>query len=102
MLADKSPLMRDAEPLADDLSEMSAAGLEALQYLSEGVAPPAGWREERLALLDRVARAPAEVSFPIIPPLGQLLHAAAELPQLKSMPAAEWAARVRGLAAEKK
>ncbi|HEV2864280.1 MAG TPA: family 20 glycosylhydrolase [Pyrinomonadaceae bacterium] len=102
VMADRSPLMRDAVPLADALSEMSGAGLEAIQYLSEGSAPPAGWREDRIALLDRVARTPSELDFPILPALRQLIHAAGELPQLKSAPAADWAARVRALAAEKK
>ena len=102
VMADRSPLMRDAVPLADDLAAMGAAGLEALNYLSEASAPPLGWREERLALLDRVARTPSEVDFPILPALRQLIYAAAELPQLKSATAADWSARVRALAAEKK
>ena len=102
VLADRSPLMRDAVPLADSLAEMGAAGLEALQYLSHGAAPPLGWREERLALLDRVARTPSEVDFPILPALRQLIHAAAEQPRLTTMTAAEWSARVRSLAEEKR
>jgi hexosaminidase len=99
VMADRSPLMRDAVPLADSLAEMSAAGLEALQYLSHGSAPPLGWREERIALLDRVARTPSELDFPVIPALRQLVHAAGELPQLRTLTAAEWRARVTALAA---
>ncbi len=100
--ADRSPLMRDAVPLADGLAEMSAAGLEAVQYLSHASAPPPGWREERLALFDRVARTPSEVDFPIIPALRRLVHAAAEQPRLRTSSAAEWSAHVRALAEEKK
>ncbi|HEV2765496.1 MAG TPA: family 20 glycosylhydrolase [Pyrinomonadaceae bacterium] len=102
VLADRSPLMRDAVPLADSLSEMGAVGLEALQYLSHAGAPPLGWREERLALLERVARTPSEVDFPILPALRQLVHAAAEQTQLRTLTAAEWKARVLKLAEEKK
>ncbi|HZB43852.1 MAG TPA: family 20 glycosylhydrolase [Pyrinomonadaceae bacterium] len=102
VMADRSPLMREAVAPADQLAEMSAAALEAMQYLSDGSTPPVGWREERIALLDRVARAPSEVDFPILPPLRQLIHAAGELPQLKTLPAAEWSARVRALAEVKK
>jgi hypothetical protein len=94
--------MREAVAPADQLADMSAAALEAMQYLSDGSTPPVGWREERIALLDRVARAPSEVDFPILPPLRQLIHAAGELPQLKTLPAAEWSARVRALAEVKK
>jgi hexosaminidase len=102
VMADRSPLMSDAVPLADSLAEMGAAGLEALQYLSGPSAPPPGWREERLALLDRVARTPSEVEFTTLPALRQLVHAAAEQPQLRNLSAAEWSARVRSLAEEKK
>ena len=102
VLADRSPVMRDAEPLAGDLNEMSAAGLEALQYLSAGIAPPAGWREEKLVLLDRVAKMPREVEFVILPSLRRLVFAAAELPQLRTLTAAEWKAGVLKLAEEKK
>jgi hexosaminidase len=73
VMADRSPIMRDAVPLAGDLSEMSAAGLEALQYLSAGTAPPLLWREEKLALLDRVAKTPREVDFAVIPSLRRLV-----------------------------
>jgi hexosaminidase len=80
VMADRSPLMRDAVPLAAQLAEMGSAGLEAIEYLSHGVTPPAGWREERLALLERIARTPSELDFPILPPLRQLIQAAAERP----------------------
>lgn len=102
VMADRSPLMRDAVPVADRLSEMTGAGLEALQYLSHASAPPLGWREERIAMLDRVARTPSEVDFPILPALRQLVHAAAEQPRLRTMSAAEWTAHVRALAEGKK
>jgi hexosaminidase len=102
VMADRSPVMRDAKPLAGDLSEMSAAGLEALQYLSANVAPPALWREEKLALLERVAKTPREVDFAVLPSLRRLVIAAAELPQLKTLTAADWKASVLKLAGEKK
>jgi hexosaminidase len=102
VMAERSPIMRDGEPLAADLSEMSGVGLEALQYLSAGLAPPAGWREEKLVLLDRVARTPREVEFAILPSLRRLVFAAAELPQLKTLTTAEWKASVLKLADEKK
>jgi hypothetical protein len=81
---------------------MSTAGLEALQYLSAQVAPPPLWREEKLALLERVAKTPREVDFAILPSLRRLVFAAAELPQLKTLAAADWKANVMRLADEKK
>ncbi|MFL6211278.1 MAG: beta-N-acetylhexosaminidase [Pyrinomonadaceae bacterium] len=101
-LADKSPIMRDAAPLADALAAASGAGLEALQYLTEGRAPSAEWRAEKLALLDGAAQPKGELELPIIPALRQLVLAAAELEQLKTMSPADWKAHVLALAAEKK
>lgn len=101
VMADRSPIMRDAEPLAKDLSGLSAAGLEALDYLAAGAQPPAEWRAEKLALIARVAATKSEVEFPILPALKQLVIAAAEQPQLKTMSAADWKAHVLALAAEK-
>ncbi|HEV7903134.1 MAG TPA: family 20 glycosylhydrolase [Pyrinomonadaceae bacterium] len=102
VMADRSPLMREAEPLAGELSEMSGAGLEALQYLSANVTPPVLWREEKLLLLDRVSKTPREINFAILPSLRRLVFAAAELPQLKTRTAADWKANVLKLADEKK
>jgi hexosaminidase len=102
VMADRSPIMREAEPLARDLSEMSAAGLEALQYLSAGVQPPLLWREEKLVLLDRVEKMPREVEFAVLPSLRRLVFAAHELPQLKTLTAADWKANVLKLADEKR
>ena len=102
VMADRSPIARDAEPVAKDLTELSAAGLEAIGYLSAGATPATEWRAEKLALVERVRATRAEVEFPILPALRQLVIAAAEQPQLKTETPAEWKAKVIALAAEKK
>jgi hexosaminidase len=101
-LMDGSPALAEAKPLAGDLSRMGAAGLEALSYMTKGVAPPAAWRDSRLAVLDEAAKPKAALEFPIIPSLRELIVAASELPQLKTMPAADWRKRVKQLAAPAK
>jgi hexosaminidase len=101
-LADKAPIMREAEPLARDLSELSAAALEALAYLSEGVTPPDQWRDEKLALIERISKPQSEVEFAILPSIKLLVTAALELPQLNTMSPAEWKAHVTTLASSKK
>jgi hexosaminidase len=98
IVADTSPVMREAEPLARDLSELSSAALESIQYLSEGVAPPNEWREEKLALLDRISKSQSELEFPILPSVRLLVTATIESPQLKTMTPAEWKAHVTALA----
>ena len=98
-MIDKSPALHEARPLARDLSDLGAAGLEALSYLTRGVAPPAEWRDARLAAIEQAAQPKGALEFAVIPGLRQLVVAAAELPRLKGMTAAEWRTRVKALAA---
>ena len=102
VMAERSPLMRDAEPLARDLSELSAAGLEALEYLAGGPAPPPAWRDERLALVERVAAQKVEVGLAVVPAVKLLVLAAAESGRLQTMTPAEWRAHVMSIAEAKK
>jgi hexosaminidase len=99
ILMDKAPALHEARPLARDLSELGTTGLEALSYLSRRIAPPAGWREAKLAALENAAKPKAAIEFAVIPTLRQLVVAASELPRLKQMTPAEWRAHVRTLAA---
>jgi hexosaminidase len=101
-LMDESPGLHEARPLAVDLSEMGTAGLEALSFLTKGVAATAEWRDSRLAMLERAAQPKAALEFPVIPTLKELIIAAYELPQLKTMTQPEWRKRVRELAAQTK
>jgi hexosaminidase len=102
VMAERSPLMRDAEPLARDLSELSAAGLEALDYLAGGPAPPPAWRDERLALVERVAAQRVEVGLAVVPAVKLLVLAAAESGRLQTMSPAEWRAHVIAISEAKK
>src|SRR2546421_723308 len=96
----QSPVLRDAEPLAQDMSDLGTVGLEALSYLSAGAAPPSGWREARLAMIEQAAKPKAGLEFAVIPSIKKLVVAAAELPQLKASTPAEWQKRVNALATE--
>lgn len=100
--ADRAPIVREAEPLAKQLSDMSAAGLEALEFLSKGVAVPHGWREEKMALLDKVKANRSEVEFAILPSTKLLVLAAAEALHVHDMSLAAWKARITTMAAEKR
>jgi hexosaminidase len=98
-LIDGSPALHEARPLAKDLTELGTTGLEALSYISRGVAPPATWRDARLAALEQTAKPKAALEFPVVPAVRQLVIAAAELPRLGQMTAAEWRAHVKALSA---
>jgi hexosaminidase len=99
-LLESSPALHEATPLAKDLSDAGTTGLEALSYLKRGVAPSALWRESRLAVIEQVAKPKAALEFAIIPSLRELIVAAYELPQLKTMTALEWRKRVKQFAAQ--
>jgi hexosaminidase len=102
VMADKSPVMREAEPLARDLSELSAAALEAVEYLAGKVEPPREWRDEKLALVERVAKNRSEMEFPILPTVRRLVIAASETAQLNTMSPVEWRTHVKTLEAGKR
>ena len=99
VLIDHSPGLQEARPLARDLAQLGATGLEALAYLERGVAAPAEWRDARLAALDAAAKPKAALEFPVVPALRRLVVAAHERPRLGRMTPAEWREHVNALAA---
>lgn len=101
-MIDRSPALHEARPLAKDLNELGTTGLEALSYISGGVAPAPEWRDARLAALDQAANPKGGLEFPVIPSVRQLVIAASELHQLKQMTPAEWKGLVKTLAAPPK
>jgi hexosaminidase len=99
-LIDKSPALQEVRPLAHDLSEIAAAGLEAMSYLKTGVTPSAEWRDAQLAKLDQASTPKAALEFPFIMSVKQLVIAASLMPQLKSMTPVEWRKQVQTLASK--
>ena len=99
-MIDKSPVLREAQQLPRDLSAIGTAGLEALSYVVTDVDPPAGWREDKLSMLEQAAKPKAEVEFAIIAPVRTLVILAAEFRSLKSLPHSQWRSRVLTLSAK--
>jgi hypothetical protein len=97
-IIDQSPALQEARPLANDLSAIAAAGLEAMSYLSAGDTPTKEWRQAHLARLDEAAKPKAALEFVIMTGVRKLVIAAGELPQLRSMTPAEWNKRVTMMA----
>jgi hexosaminidase len=98
---DQSPILREAEQLPRDLSDIGVAGSEALSYLTADMPPPAEWRSVKLAMLEQASKPKAEVEFAVIDPIRKLIILVAEMPQLKGIPVSQWKQRVLTLAAEK-
>jgi hexosaminidase len=98
---DQSPILREAERLPRELSDIGVAGLEALSYLAAEVPPPVEWRATKLAMLEQASKPKAEVEFAIIDPVRTLIILAAEISELKNIPVSQWKQRVLTLVAEK-
>jgi hexosaminidase len=97
-IIDRAPALQEVRPLANNLSDISQAGLEAMTYLSAGDAATTEWRDAQLAKLDEAAKPKAALEFVVVGNVRKLVIAAAELPQLKSSTPAEWRQRVMRLA----
>jgi hexosaminidase len=100
MMIARSAILFEARELPRDLSEIGTAGLEALSYFASETVPPAGWRQAKLAMLERAAKPKAEVEFAIISPVKKLILVAAEMAELKSLPRSQWKTRVQTLTAD--
>ncbi len=80
-MIDRAPALQEARPLAKNLAEVAAAGLEALDYLATGDAPSAQLRAAQLAKLDEAAKPSGALELVIVPSVRKLIIAAAEQPQ---------------------
>ena len=76
---DRSPALKEIKPLAQNLSQLGATGLEAISYLKLGVPPPRGWREASLAKVDEAAKPYGALEFVVVAGVRQLVNAAAEV-----------------------
>ena len=76
-LLGSSALLKEAAPLSNDLELVAAAGLEALDNLDAGTAPPPEWQTSRLAQLKAAEAPKAELLNMIVPAVEKLVQAAA-------------------------
>ncbi len=75
-LLERSALLQEAAPLAEDIAALAASGLQALDYLDTGKPVPEAWVKEQPALLDRAAKPRAELLIMIVPSVRRLVEAA--------------------------
>ena len=74
-LIERSALLEEALPLAEDVAALAAAGLEALDYLEHGQPAPQAWVKEQEAQLDRATRPRAELLIMLAPSIRKLVEA---------------------------
>ena len=75
-LAATAPLAAEALPAGQALGELGAVGLEAVEYLGRGVAPPEGWLARVTPVLDRADRPLGLLRLPFAPAIRRLVVAA--------------------------
>jgi hexosaminidase len=97
-MIDQSPALREARPLANNLSDIAQVGLEAMIHLAAGDAASTEWRDAQLAKLDEAAKPKAALEFAVISSVRELVIAAVELPGLKATTPAEWQKRIKSMA----
>ena len=101
-LIDQSPALKEIKPLATNLLDLGATGLESVAHLKLNSPATAEWREMRFATLDEAAKPYGALEFVVIPSLRKLVIAAAEVHRLETMNAADWNKHVSRLASPTK
>jgi hexosaminidase len=74
LLMAESPRLAEALPRASQLTEMGAMGIEAMGYLMSGVSAPAGWKTEKLKVLDEAEQPVALTRFTVVQPMRDLVN----------------------------
>ena len=77
-LMQSSELLQEDIPLADDVSALAAAGLQALDYITSGKAAPQAWITEQESLIERARKPRAELLIMIAPAIQTLVDDAAK------------------------
>ncbi|MBI1983471.1 MAG: family 20 glycosylhydrolase [Acidobacteria bacterium] len=74
----QSALLQEAVPLAEDVSALATAGLEALDYTEGGETAPKAWVEAQTELLARAENPRAELLIMIVPSIRKLVERAGQ------------------------
>ena len=69
MLMAASPLLKDAEPRAQQLVDLGTTGQQALSYLEKHQTAPAGWAQTKLELINQAQKPAGLVRFTVLDPL---------------------------------
>ncbi len=77
-LLDRSALLQEDIPLANEVSALAAAGLGAMDYLKSGKPAPQEWVAQQHTMLDQAAKPVAELTIAIQPAVRKLVDAAAQ------------------------
>jgi len=86
-LVTKSWFVQEVMPLSQNLSTISAAALQGLDYLDRGDKPPAGWKQQQLKLVQQAFEPKAQVLLMVCPAIQKLIQfSAGEQPTELTLP----------------
>jgi hexosaminidase len=72
---ERSFLLKELEPLSEELSTLAAAGLLALDYLDKSTSSPSSWRAQQLALAESAKTPKADLLLMVVGPVRLLIEA---------------------------
>jgi len=70
-------LLQEVQPLSQNLSAVSAAGLAALEYIDHAQSAPADWMNQQLGLVAQAQKPQAQLLLVVAPAIEKLIRAAA-------------------------
>ncbi|MBB6143463.1 hexosaminidase [Silvibacterium bohemicum] len=70
-----APLLESAAARAQQLGDLGATGLQALDYLDKKQNAPADWKQSKLALIEEAKKPVGLVRFTVLDPLQELVNA---------------------------
>ena len=73
-VAERSFFVQEVMPISQSLSAISAAGLQALDYLDHGEKPPAGWEQQQLAVVQQAFEPKAQLLLMLCPAVQKLIQ----------------------------
>jgi hexosaminidase len=76
-LAQQSSFVQEVMPLSQALSSLSAAGLEALDYMDRGEKTPADWEKQQLQVVEQAYQPKAQVLLMVAPAVQKLIQKSA-------------------------
>jgi hexosaminidase len=90
-----APVLADAEGRVRLLGSLGSTGLEALHYLQSRTAPPPGWKDAKVAMVNDAEKPDKSIlKLSWLPSFRALILAAADVDALKTVPPAQWKEQV--------
>jgi hexosaminidase len=77
-LLQQSALLQENIPVSQNLSMLSAAGLQALDYLDKGQPEPDLWKSQQMAVIEQAKKPVAGLLLMVVAPVQQLVEASGQ------------------------